>query len=930
MNEVEIIEDDDGATYDFVEVLQNSLWISSPEYAGWLLKRSSNWFVNKSLLLRGHAWARKWVSLHGTELVYMDKEPTLDNMRRIKVRRAQITASTAITNDETEPTQFYINFNIEHTPEWQFRAESVEEKNNWIVKLCQVHAITLWLDEYDRVKVLGIGGQGTVYELVHRKTGKHLAMKEMEIKSDKQMQLAIAEAVFLKKIVETVCHPNIMRIEKVFQVGSRFYLAFPLCTGGELFDAIVDRGHFSEHDAAVIIHDLISALHALHAHDILHLDIKPENILFANKDIDSRILLTDFGLSKVFSEEESKFHASIEDHEIFQKNFQKHLELYIENGDLDEKVSIRGTNGYISPEIIIDGYYSKAADVFASGVVLYILLCGYAPFAGRSTRQTFLKTVKGKYKMTGVEWESVSEEAKDLVKKMLVVDPFDRITTEEILNHPWIVAAGPFPEVVQPPEFLSPISAESVHKSAKPVDPLPQPPNAIPVVVTPTPPITVAEQPKPVEHVDVVEVVPTEKQDSVLSDSSSITRANKPSALSQLANHVQYLKTEKMAATMTKLFSLQGQQVGHSRLADKYLIPVHLDQFPNEKLEQAPVENLTFLVNDEMRRAISSAIFESFGSHRNKITLEEFGIIRKKFAFLPFSASTVSSGSTPSGASNLNVNLGEILLANLMDRNHDGFITIEDIYNFQVLLMHKNEVYLQAVFRVYLEALWYPGKNLNYLNTVQHMNLKGKDSEPVESTAKETPPEVNASGKLAGLLDSFSGKRRPSKGKDQEVKFDVVEPPKFITAKNVAVIFEKFGYDPKHAETVFNVLCETLQRIRLGAKPVQETPKDGKDAEENLAVEKEEISENTSVRNVRRHRMDVNDFVRACRIDDVLIQVLYRQQHQKLYSLIEKAKRRFIEEKERQARLPTEERKQVTLEAVVHDVLQQAIADKVV
>ncbi len=128
--------------------------------------------------------------------------------------------------------------------------------------------------------MLGVGGTGIVYELLHKSNGQRFAMKEMEIKNKAQMQMAISEAEMLKDIMENVSHPNVMHIEKVFQVGSKFYLVFPLCTGGELYEHIIRRGHFTERDAAIITRDLISGLYALHSHDILHLDIKPENLLF--------------------------------------------------------------------------------------------------------------------------------------------------------------------------------------------------------------------------------------------------------------------------------------------------------------------------------------------------------------------------------------------------------------------------------------------------------------------------------------------------------------------------------------------------------------------------------------------------------------------------------------------------------------------------
>lgn len=158
------------------------------------------------------------------------------------------------------------------------------------------------MEDFEKVKVLGVGGTGIVYELLHKSNAQRFAMKEMEIKNKQQMQMAISEAEMLKDIMENVSHPNIMHIEKVFQVGSKFYLVFPLCTGGELYEHIIRRGHFTEHDAAIIIRDLISGLHALHQHEILHLDIKPENILFDSMGDDAKIKITDFGLSKLFTD----------------------------------------------------------------------------------------------------------------------------------------------------------------------------------------------------------------------------------------------------------------------------------------------------------------------------------------------------------------------------------------------------------------------------------------------------------------------------------------------------------------------------------------------------------------------------------------------------------------------------------------------------
>jgi len=372
--------------------LQSSVYVSSPEFAGWLMKRGFHW---------RKLWKKRWVALHGAEIVYMEKEPTLENSSSMTITKAQITTATVIDRDDIDgnPNGFAIHVNDGHTPTWYLRAESIREKKSWLMRLSHVHAIVRWLEDYEKVKVLGVGGTGIVYELLHKSNAQRYAMKEMEIKNKSQMQMAISEAEMLKDIMEHVSHPNIMHIEKVFQVGSKFYLVFPLCTGGELYEHIIRRGHFTEHDAALIVRDLISGLNALHQHDILHLDIKPENILFDSMGEDARIKITDFGLSKLFSdtattngnpqsgENNNKVVGKID-----LQLMEERIRTFHETGEL-YRVKLRGTIGYMSPELILTGQCSKATDVFAAGVVLYILLCGRPPFNSKSNRDILEKTV---------------------------------------------------------------------------------------------------------------------------------------------------------------------------------------------------------------------------------------------------------------------------------------------------------------------------------------------------------------------------------------------------------------------------------------------------------------------------------------------------------------------------------------------------------
>jgi serine/threonine protein kinase len=356
------------------------------------------------------------------------------------IKKFTINEHTVLTVDDVEnhPLGFGILPQRDgRTPPIYLRASSVEEKQAWIDTFGSLCAIARRFASVEKKRVIGVGGQGIVYEAVVKDLNITIAMKEIEIKSERQMKSALAEANMLKDIMEHVAHPNIIAIKKIIHFGPKFYLIFPLCTGGELLEHIVRQRHFKEHHALKITRDIVSALDSLHAHNILHLDIKPENILFESQEPDAEIKLTDFGLSRLFSDVSSKQQqqAMPTSAELVEKRKQ-----FIDLG-LYANDSITGTIGYMSPELILTGYVSAAADVFAAGVVLYIMLCGDRPFTSRSNRQTFLKTITGSYRMDTPEWQSVSTETKDLVKRMLDVDPATRITTTEILQLPLSPAA---------------------------------------------------------------------------------------------------------------------------------------------------------------------------------------------------------------------------------------------------------------------------------------------------------------------------------------------------------------------------------------------------------------------------------------------------------------------------------------------------------
>ena len=158
--------------------LQQSVWISSPEYAGWLMKRGFHW---------RKLWKKRWVALHGAELVYMDKEPTLENAQTqsMQMSKSSITSLTSVSSDDVDsnPLGFTVQINNGGSPNWYLRASSVVEKKNWLTRINHAITIVRWLEDYEKIRVIGVGGTGVVYELLHKRNGAKYAMKEMEIKN---------------------------------------------------------------------------------------------------------------------------------------------------------------------------------------------------------------------------------------------------------------------------------------------------------------------------------------------------------------------------------------------------------------------------------------------------------------------------------------------------------------------------------------------------------------------------------------------------------------------------------------------------------------------------------------------------------------------------------------------------------------------------
>lgn len=292
-------------------------------------------------------------------------------------------------------------------------APDVTAKISWMEKLTDSVDMLFYLSHMKVIRVLGAGGFGVVREVQNTLLGIKVAVKEIDVHSAKARHDAEHEIAVLENIARTVEHPNIVKIHRIFMTSNSISMAMQYCSGGELYDRIVEQKHFSERDAALVMRQLMSALKALHDNGILHLDLKPENLIYANRRADSPVVLTDFGLSKVLTADE------------------------------EEGSTVSGTVGYTAPEVITNKLYSAAADVFSAGVLLFIMLAGYPPFRSTDDKRTLTRTVQGHYEMPEKYWSGVSEEAKNLVRRMLMVRISARIKVDEVLSHPWLTREAP-------------------------------------------------------------------------------------------------------------------------------------------------------------------------------------------------------------------------------------------------------------------------------------------------------------------------------------------------------------------------------------------------------------------------------------------------------------------------------------------------------
>ncbi|XP_068577085.1 calcium/calmodulin-dependent protein kinase (CaM kinase) II beta 1 isoform X13 [Cebidichthys violaceus] len=265
---------------------------------------------------------------------------------------------------------------------------------------------TRFTDEYQLYEELGKGAFSVVRRCVKLCTGQENAAKIINTKklSARDHQKLEREA----RICRLLKHSNIVRLHDSISEEGFHYLLFDLVTGGELFEDIVAREYYSEADASHCIQQILEAVLHCHQMGVVHRDLKPENLLLASKCKNAAVKLADFGLA---------------------------IEV---QGDQQAWFGFAGTPGYLSPEVLRKEAYGKPVDIWACGVILYILLVGYPPFWDEDQHKLYQQIKAGAYDFPSPEWDTVTPEAKNLINQMLTINPAKRITAQEALKHPWV------------------------------------------------------------------------------------------------------------------------------------------------------------------------------------------------------------------------------------------------------------------------------------------------------------------------------------------------------------------------------------------------------------------------------------------------------------------------------------------------------------
>ncbi len=268
--------------------------------------------------------------------------------------------------------------------------------------------------KYDLKDVIGVGSTATCHRCIRKSDGAEFACKVIDKRQVEVKFAGLLDQFYVEiRVLQLMDHPNIINLEDVFETPDRIYMVMELMQGGELFDYVVEKGTLSEEEASILVRKLTSAVAHMHDQNVIHRDLKPENLLLTSRQSNTaQVKLIDFGLAKIISDS-----APIS--------------------------SFLGTRGYLAPEMLQRHSYDKAIDIWALGVIVFVLLCGCLPFDDDSSMINSDADARKKFTLRFPRWAmSLSKSAKDLLQCLLDVNPKTRFTAHQALQHPWVTGEG--------------------------------------------------------------------------------------------------------------------------------------------------------------------------------------------------------------------------------------------------------------------------------------------------------------------------------------------------------------------------------------------------------------------------------------------------------------------------------------------------------
>ncbi|OQS00946.1 protein kinase [Achlya hypogyna] len=290
-----------------------------------------------------------------------------------------------------------------------------------------MYAVGSFDSKYKLLSVIGNGSTSVCHLCEEKATGKKYACKiidkrVVQSKSDDLLEQFQVEI----QVLQSLSHPNIIHMEDVYQTDNRISMVTEHMEGGELFDYIVNKGTLSEVEASCLVRKITSALAYMHACGVVHRDLKPENLLLTSKSPNAEVKIIDFGLAKLLHDNQTR--------------------------------SFLGTRGYLAPEMLRRQSYSKSVDVWALGVIVYVLLCGCLPFNDDGSKINSDKAARAKFGLRFPRWASgLSDSAKDLLHHLLEVDSEKRYTAEQACLHPWVTGQRTPNKYLESPNHLKSI-----------------------------------------------------------------------------------------------------------------------------------------------------------------------------------------------------------------------------------------------------------------------------------------------------------------------------------------------------------------------------------------------------------------------------------------------------------------------------------------